>query len=110
MIEGLPGFEENSATHFLNANSSFKFLQNRVGASYGFDFDIRAKGFVQQRMIGYYNAQCCGISVDYQNLVISNIGQPTALKDRRFGLSFTLAGIGSFANPFGAFGDNSGRR
>jgi hypothetical protein len=38
------------------------------------------------------------------------VGQPNALKDRRFGISFTLAGIGSFANPFGAFGDNSGRR
>jgi LPS-assembly protein len=110
VIPGVPGFEETAATHFLNANASFKFLDNRVGGTYGFDYDVQAAGFVQQRLIGYYNAQCCGISMDYQHAVISGVGQPNALKDRRFGISFTLAGIGSFANPFGAFGDNSGRR
>jgi hypothetical protein len=31
-------------------------------------------------------------------------------QDRRFGISFTLAGIGSFSNPMGAFGNNTGRR
>jgi hypothetical protein len=110
VILGVPGFELTAATHYLNANASLKLLDNRVGGSYGFDYDIKAAGFVQQRLIGYYNAQCCGISMDYQHAVINGVGQPNALKDRRFGISFTLAGIGSFANPFGAFGDNSGRR
>jgi hypothetical protein len=110
VIEGLPGFEETAATHYLNANASFKFLDNRVGGSYGFDYDVQAAGFVQQRLVGYYNAQCCGISMDFQNAVINGVGNPNPLRDRRFGISFTLAGIGSFANPFGAFGDNSGRR
>jgi LPS-assembly protein len=108
--ENQPGFESNVTSHSLYANASLKFLQNRVGGTYGFDYDIRTQAFVQQRWIAYYNAQCCGISIDYQNAVVAGFGLPNSLKDRRFGLSFTLAGIGSFANPFGAFGDNSGRR
>jgi hypothetical protein len=30
--------------------------------------------------------------------------------DRRFGISFTLAGIGSFSNPFGSFGGDGSQR
>ena len=110
IIPGLPGYEANAATHYMNANASLKLLDNRVGGTYGFDYDLLAKGFLQQRWIGYYNAQCCGISVDYQRFAIGAVGQANTLVDRRFGISFTLAGIGSFANPFGTFGDNSGRR
>jgi hypothetical protein len=110
LTEAPQGFENNVTSHSLYTNTSFKLLQNRVGGSYGFDYDIRTQAFLQQRWIAYYNAQCCGISVDFQNAVINGIGTPNPLRDRRFGLSFTLAGIGSFANPFGAFGDNSGRR
>ena len=110
VIPGQLGFEENAATNSLYANASFKFLQNRVGGSYGFDYDFRAQAFRQQRWIGYYNAQCCGISIDYQNAVVGDLEFPNPVTDRRFGVSFTLAGIGSFVNPFGAFGDNSGRR
>jgi LPS-assembly protein len=110
VIVGVLGFEENASTNSLYANASFKFLQNKVGGSYGFDYDFKTQSFRQQRWVGYYNAQCCGLSVDYQNAIVGALGLPNPLTDRRFGLSFTLAGIGSFANPFGAFGDNSGRR
>jgi hypothetical protein len=56
-----------------------------------------------------YTSQCCGVAVDYQtvNLGITAIGNVT--HDRRFGVSFTLAGLGSFSNPFGGMGNNSGR-
>ena len=110
MIPGLPGYEANAATHYVNANTALKLLDNRVGGTYGFDYDLRNNAFLQQRWIAYYNAQCCGISVDYQRFAIGGVGQPNAVQDRRFGISFTLAGIGSFANPFGTFGHNSGRR
>jgi hypothetical protein len=43
-------------------------------------------------------------------LQAASIGQATLPADRRFGISFSLAGLGSFSNPFGSFGDNSGRR
>jgi LPS-assembly protein len=110
VIPGLPGYEANAATHYMNANTSLRLLDNRVGGTYGFDYDLRNSAFLQQRWIAYYNAQCCGISVDYQRFALGAVGQPNTVQDRRFGISFTLAGIGSFANPFGTFGDNSGRR
>jgi hypothetical protein len=64
---------------------------------------------MQQRIVAFYNAQCCGITVDYQTVNLSHLGVGVE-KDRRFGISFTLAGIGSFSNPMGAFGNNEGRR
>ena len=51
----------------------------------------------------------------------SQQGQPTAIsamrppsmrlsaQDRRFNISFTLAGVGTFSNLFGAFGGQQGR-
>ena len=38
---------------------------------------------------------------------VSAVGVP---RDRRFNISFTLAGIGTFSDLFGAFGGQQGRR
>jgi hypothetical protein len=62
---------------------------------------------IQQRWIGFYNAQCCGLAVEYQEFSFP-AGYPIP-KDRRFNLSFTLAGIGTFSNFFGAFGGSGAR-
>lgn len=106
-IPGLPGFDNPAfATHTLGAASRFRFLANRVGGSYGVNVDLRTKRFAQQSISGYYNAQCCGLTFNYYAVDRSHFGLPS---DRRFEVSFTLAGIGSFANPLGGFGDN-GRR
>jgi hypothetical protein len=54
---------------------------------------------VQQRISGFYNAQCCGLAFEYQTY---NYGQRTTVagqSDHRFFLSFTLAGLGNFS-PF----------
>jgi hypothetical protein len=99
-----------SATHSLNGNAILRFLNNRVGVTYGTRLDLRSRGFLEQRVSGFYNAQCCGISVDYQTINLSHFGLAGVPNDHRFGISITLAGIGSFAPPFGAFGNNSGRR
>ena len=59
------------------------------------------------RYIAFYNSQCCGISFEY---MAYNYAQSTNLpinKNRRFNMSFTLAGVGSFSNFFGAFGGGS---
>jgi hypothetical protein len=78
---------------------------NRIGGQYAFNYDLRRDTFLQQRYSAYYNAQCCGIGVEYQTFnyqgAFIGIGVP---QDRRFNLSFTLAGIGTFSNLFGAFG------
>ena len=85
--------------------SSWKALRNRIGGAYTFNYDIKTGRFLQQRLLNYYNAQCCGFALEYQQYDLS--GYNTTLpvqKDQRFNFSITLAGIGSFSNFFGAFG------
>jgi len=48
---------------------------------------------------GFYNAQCCGIAVEYQSYNFSGIAGVPIPADHRFFLSFTLAGLGNFS-PF----------
>jgi hypothetical protein len=50
-------------------------------------------------------AQCCGVQVGFQKFhLVSSAPIPS---DRRFNVSFVLAGLGTFSNFFGAFGGNS---
>ncbi len=61
--------------------------------------------FLQQRYAAFYNAQCCGIAVEYQTFNFAGSFAGLGItQDKRFNLSFTLAGIGTFSNLFGAFG------
>jgi lipopolysaccharide assembly outer membrane protein LptD (OstA) len=105
-IEGLPGFNDrNQLDHYLNQATLLRTRDNRFGTHYSFNYDVRLNSFLQQRIMAYYNAQCCGFSVEYQMFDLSRLGSraPVA-EDRRFNFSFTLAGIGSFSNFFGALG------
>ncbi|MGH9385970.1 MAG: LPS-assembly protein LptD, partial [Vicinamibacterales bacterium] len=88
---------------YLQTSANLRLLENRIGGNVSFNYDIARSSLIQQRWTGYYNAQCCGISFEFQsfNFAGSGLGIP---KDRRFNMSFTLAGIGSFSNFFGAFG------
>lgn len=102
-IPDLPGFDDPlRADHYLNASTTFQTARNRFGGTYIFNYDLRRDAFLQQRVLAYYNAQCCGVAVEYQ--VFNWQGQPTVgvPQDRRFNVSFTLAGIGTFSNFFGA--------
>jgi hypothetical protein len=50
-------------------------------------------------------AQCCGLQLEFQKFhLVSSAPIPS---DRRFNVSFVLAGLGTFSNFFGAFGGNS---
>ena len=82
----------------------------RVGGTYAANLDLRQRSLLQQRIVLSLNAQCCGVTMDYQILSAGQVGAQTLPADRRFGISFSLAGLGTFSNPFGSFGDNSGRR
>ena len=64
--------------------------------------------FLQQRYFAYYNAQCCGFLVEYQDVQLRRAAQVP--QDRRFNVSFTLAGIGTFSNFLGAFGGGLGNQ
>jgi hypothetical protein len=100
-IPNLRGFDNpDFASHFLNAGTSLRTRDNRAGGSYHVNYDVRRHAFLQQRVVAYYNSQCCGIAFDWQSAGLRLLG----LDDRRWGVSFTLAGIGSFSNPLGSFG------
>ena len=93
-------------SHYLNASVTVRTTTNKVGGTYSFNYDMLADRFLQQRYFAYYNAQCCGVLVEYQTYNIIGLAIP---QDRRFNVSFSLAGIGTFSNFLGAFGGQTGR-
>ncbi len=104
------GWSKAATTNYLNASTNLRSPGGRLGASYTFNYDFSQDSFLQQRYTTYFNSQCCGIAVEYQTF---NYGRSLAAyglqQDKRFNLSFTLAGIGTFSNLFGAFGGQQGR-
>ncbi len=112
-IEGLPGFDDpNRKDHYLNAATNLRTPRNRVGGAYSFNWDIGRGSFLQQRVTGYYNAQCCGVAAEFQTYNYGNLRTLAGVaQDRRFSISVTLAGIGTFSPPFGGLnGTQEGRR
>lgn len=98
-IAELIGFNDKSfLDHFINGSSTFRTSDSKYGASYSFNYDVLNSSMLQQRITGFYNAQCCGIAMEYQAL---NYGSFYSVlpSDHRFFLSFTLAGLGNFS-PF----------
>ena len=59
---------------------------------------------VQQRVSGFYNAQCCGLAMEYQAYNYGSASLAPIPADHRFFLSFTLAGLGNFSPMNGALG------
>jgi hypothetical protein len=105
-IPTLRGFDDPlQATNYLNANTSVRRPGGHIGADYSFSYDLRRDTFLQQRYSAYYNAQCCGVGIDYQSYNLQGSFAAVGLtQDHRFNFSFTLAGLGTFSNLFGAFG------
>jgi hypothetical protein len=102
--------DEFQLDNFVNASTTIRNERNTLGGTFSFNYDFGRDTMIQQRIVGYYNAQCCGITVEYQ---VYNFPQSSVFRvpqDRRFNFSFTLAGIGTFTNPFGAFGAAGGRQ
>jgi LPS-assembly protein len=99
------GTTGTSADNYLQASSTVSSRTQRYSVTGSLNYDIGRGNLMQYRWIGACNAQCCGIAVEYQ---VHNFptGDPRFLipQDRRFNLSFTLAGIGTFANFLGNFG------
>lgn len=100
-----------NASNLVNARADMRFLRGRFGGLADFNYDITRSTLLNQRYIGFYNAQCCGVSFEYQAVNYpDNNSRFLYPQDRRFNMSFTLAGVGSFSNFFGAFGGGSGMR
>jgi LPS-assembly protein len=104
-VEGLPGFDDPAfLDHYLNGSANFQTADNQYGGAYSFNFDVRLSRLLQQRITAFYNAQCCGIAAEYQTYNLSGVTGVTVEADRRFFISFTLAGLGNFSPMNGALG------
>ena len=90
--------------NYLSGSTSARLREGRVTGSYSLSWDIARAYVVSQSVNLSYFAQCCGFQVEFQryNYPVSS-GFPIP-SDRRFNMSFVLAGLGTFSNFFGAFG------
>jgi LPS-assembly protein len=106
LIPGLKGFDDpDRLENYFNATTQLRTKGNRVGGVVSSTYDILRRTYLQQRFLTYYNAQCCGFAFEYQYFDFRRLGSRAPVPiDRRFNVSFTLAGIGSFSNAFGALG------
>ena len=98
-----------NATNYVQTAADFRVKQSRFGGRVEFNYNIATKTLMNQKYVGFYNAQCCGVSFEYQafNYSTQIANQFLLPRDRRFNMSFTLAGVGSFSNFFGAFGGST---
>jgi LPS-assembly protein len=101
-IKDLSGYNDKAfLDHLLNLSTHAQTLDNKYGLDYALNYDLLRSTLTQQRISGFYNSQCCGIALSYQQ-VHTPSGYPLP-SDRRFYLSFSLAGIGSFS-PLSSMG------
>jgi hypothetical protein len=91
--------------NYVLAAATLRSQTNRIGGTYSFNYDLGRDTLLTSRIVGYYNVQCCGFAVEYQtyNFPQGTTAFPVA-QDRRFNFSFTLSGLGTFSNFFGAMG------
>lgn len=104
-----------NSNHYVTNETSLRLGERRqFGAYASFNYDVQNGFFMQRRFTGYYNPQCCGIAVEFQTQNLAGVYypgyRPPVPKDRRFSVSFTLAGLGTFSNFLGFFGVGQGYR
>jgi LPS-assembly protein len=102
LIPLLSGFNDPALLdQSLGGTANVHTKDNKVGTIYNFNFDVLHSTLLQQRVSGFYNAQCCGLAFEYQTYNFGALsGVSSALSsDHRFFISFTLAGLGNFS-PF----------
>jgi hypothetical protein len=104
-----PGEPEAPPITFLGTQTTVGSPDGKFGGGYSFQMNAAERDMTQQRFGMQYNAQCCGVAFEYQMADLPPyLKRPGLTQDRRFNLSFTLAGIGSFSNFLGAFGIGQG--
>ena len=96
-------------SHSLNGAFSLRTDRNTYGGTYRLIYDLQNTAFINQSVTAYYNPQCCGFAIEYFRANLPGfVGG--GVYDRRFNVSFTLAGIGTFSDFFGALGADPYRR
>jgi len=89
----------------LSWSSALSFLDSRARGGYSLTWDIGRAGIMNQSVGFSYLAQCCGIQAEFQKFKYPQSRADFPIpSDRRFNVSFVLAGVGTFSNFLGAFG------
>ena len=91
-------------SNLIQTTANLRFAGGKYGGTVTYNYDVARSSLLNQRYVGFYSAQCCGVSFEYQSFNFPADPRFYVPKDRRFNMSFTLAGVGSFSNFFGAFG------
>ena len=90
-------------------SSSVSMLQGQAKGAYALTWDIGRSAILNQSIGISYLAQCCGIQAEFQKFKYPQSRSDFPIpSDRRFNVSFVLAGLGTFSNFFGAFGGLTG--
>ena len=59
----VPGYNDpNNASHFLNTDTKLQFFNGKLGGRYGFNYDLKSQGFLQQRIQGLLPARSAAAS------------------------------------------------
>jgi LPS-assembly protein len=95
---------------YLSTGTTLGFFDGRLGGTYSLSWDIARKYIQSQMLSATYFAQCCGIGLEFQKFNYPQFSSSFPVTtDRRINFTFTLAGLGTFSNFFGAFGGNTAR-
>lgn len=93
----------------LGGSTTLNFLDRRATGTYALNWDISRNTLLSQSVVAAYMAQCCGVQVEFQRFKFPETNPSFPISsDRRFNVSFVLAGLGTFSNFFGAFGGLAG--
>ena len=89
---------------YFSGSTSLRSPNGHFTGTYALSWDLTHSTIVTQNVLATYMAQCCGLQMEFQNFhLVSSAPIPS---DRRFNFSFVLAGLGTFSNFFGAFGNS----
>jgi hypothetical protein len=92
-------------SNLLNSSANLRFAGSKYGGNVTVNYDFQRSQVLNQRYVAFYNAQCCGVSFEFQSFNYPrDLTRFLITNDRRFNISFTLAGVGSFSNLLGTFG------
>ena len=90
---------------YFSGSTSLRSPTGHYTGTYSLSWDLTHSTIVTQNVLATYMAQCCGLQLEFQKFhFVSSAPIPS---DRRFNISFVLAGLGTFSNFFGAFGGNT---
>jgi hypothetical protein len=94
----------SALSSYLNGSTSLRLREGRVRTTYALNWDIARAYLVSQTVMATYMGQCCGVQAEAQVFKYAPGSSILYPQDRRFNVSFVLAGLGTFSNFLGAFG------